>query len=65
MNEVSDIVLTDEIYMDAYGYYRNQKRKKDKPKHPTQTKPTSSKEASEVVVNQNQWVYTKVKGSTK
>jgi len=65
MGDVSEKVLEHEIYEDAYSYYKSWKRKKEK-KYKKATVPdekiTDYHKDKKAVVNQNQWVFTKIKG---
>ena len=58
IGDVSDLVLSDSIYCDAWFYYKNKKRGKSKKPDST----VSNIDKRQEVVNQNQWVFTKVKG---
>ena len=66
MGEVSELVLSEEIYQDAYLFYKQHKRikKNKKTKHgpnlPSTT--TDNQYHKKEILNQNQWVFTKVKG---
>lgn len=66
--EVPEIVFDNEIYEDSYTHYKNNFRKKKV----KETKESIENEKrytdnyhKEQVLNQNQWVFTKVKGSIK
>ena len=65
LGEVDEVILKDDIYCEAYAFYRNKQKRKTKknsrPISPGTTK-TVEKESNEQVLNQNQWVFTKVKG---
>lgn len=68
MGEVGDIVLDNETYEDSYSFYKSKKREKEKKAHKksynTQPKEDNKyHKNSQEVLNQNQWVFTKVKGS--
>ncbi len=67
MGEVSDRVMQDEIYEDAYHHYRNEKRLAktkradlfmDK-EHGTSVKKLS--DSKEEIINKNLWSFTKIK----
>ena len=60
LGDVSELVLKDPIYCDAWFYYKNKERGKQKKK--TTALPTTKMDKRQEVVNQNQWVFTKVKG---
>ena len=66
LGEVSELVLSDEIYQDAYSFYKSQKRikKNKKIKHDSNitTHQKGNKYHKEEILNQNQWVFTKIKG---
>ena len=64
--EVSDIVLKDPIYEEAYWMYRTDKQMKSVKKNKqTDTTITPLSTGGEQVVNRNQWAFTKVKGVKK
>lgn len=71
MGEVDSIVLDNTTYEDAYYYYRANKKNKERKKSgnysqsvaPSVTK--TDKNQKEEILNKNQWVFTKVKGSSK
>lgn len=58
MGDVPEIVLDNEIYEDSYHYYKGIKSKKEDKVIPKQ----KEEKETEVVVNKNQWVFTKTKG---
>jgi len=59
-NEVSDLVLDNEIYEDAYWYYRTEERLK---KTKRQLEPEKIQQGNtEQIINRNEWAFTKVKG---
>lgn len=64
--DVSDIVLDNFIYEDAYYEYKNQQRakKNKKSKHipEEQPKDVRNKHKQNIVLNKNEWVFTKSKG---
>jgi len=63
-NEVDERVLDNDIYTDSYTFYKQNKRKKDRKKK--EEEPVTSyhkSQAQENIVNKNQWVFTKVKGT--
>lgn len=66
MGDVSELVLSEEIYQDAYSFYKHQKRikknKKTKYSPSLPSKPTDNQYHKKEILNQNQWVFTKVKG---
>jgi len=65
MGEVSEIVVNNEIYEDAYYYYKllNRKREIQNKKTPQQQAPTKHQsKGQESVVGKSEWVFTKVKG---
>lgn len=59
MGDVSKVVTDNEIYEDAYVYYKRNKTEKNKITTPS---PKIKSDKEEVVQNKNQWVFTKVKG---
>ncbi len=60
------LVLSEEIYQDAYSFYKHYKRTKKNKKtkySPNLTStPTDNQYHKKEILNQNQWVFTKVKG---
>lgn len=63
-NEVSEIVLNDPIYEDAYWMYRTEERLKKTKRQTKSVEVTPNANGSEQVVNHSQWNLRKVK-STK
>lgn len=60
MDEVSDIVLKDEIYEDAYFFYKHKKRKTEKNTGKRDNK-VSKNEEKETKESKTQWIFRKPK----
>ena len=66
LGDVCDLVIKDDIYADAYSYYRNQENKKlgNKPKPQNNhgqlpQKPQGRKDSIDTQVSENTWVFKK------
>ena len=67
MGEVTDIVMDNEIYEDAYAYYREEQRGKKKKKKVTTpvVHQTPNLAKDEYIVQRNEFVFTKTKDGIK
>ena len=63
-NEVSELVLDNEIYEDAYAHYRHTKKRKQMKTPQAGVPVVESQTQTEQVVGKNQWVFTNVKGKS-
>jgi len=63
-DDIDERVLDNDIYTDAYMFYKQSKRKKShKKKEEIPITSYHKSQAQENIVNKNQWVFTKVKGT--